>query len=351
MLDALLDSFGYTQHVLCGRGTTAIWLAVRAMIAGHESAEVIMSDVLCSTALDGVLLAGAIPRFAAVSAARFTVTPESIAAAITPHTRAILVAHTFGHGVDIDAIRAVAPNIPIIEDAVQGVGGHVHGQMIGTLGDMSLLSFHPTKLIDGHGGALMFNDAVLRAKVTADATMLLDNPQVEWERVRTNLHTLLPSAAADGYLSQLQATYRTLLKPFDAHDSNLDQIIVSFCTLSSRIAARNITARKIRDSLYGLAVTQPEVHDGDAIWRYTIMLPSAIAARQVVHALARAKVLCTQLYPALSGLLGQPIITPFADRFVNFWVDETADQAYAERVRAVLKDLKSLTIDKKSQIG
>lgn len=347
----MIDALGFAQQILCGRGTTAIWLAVRALTANDEAAEIVMPDVLCSTALDDVILAGAVPRFAAVAADRFTVTPESIAAAITPKTRAILVAHTFGHGVNIPAIRAVAPRIPIIEDAVQGIGGSVHGRLIGTLGDVSILSFHPTKLIDGHGGLLAFNDATMHEQVTADMASLVDDPCVAWERVRANLHTLLPGAAAEGYVAQLRATYRTLLKPFDATHDNVARIAASWRSLAERVSARNQKARLLRDRLHGLASSLPEVREGDAIWRYTVTLPSAILARRAVHALTRARLISTQLYPSLSGLLGQVPMTPFTDRFVNFWVDEPITEDYFERVATVLKDLKTLTIDKTYKLG
>ena len=345
-LHSLLAALGYERHIIIGRGTTAIWLAVRALIGADAQAEVIVPDVLCSTALDGVILAGAVPRFAGVSADQFTVTAESLAAAITPNTRAILVAHTFGHGVDIPAIRAVAPNIPIIEDAVQGIGGSVDGHRIGTMGDVSVLSFHPTKLIDGQGGALLFNDAGLRERIEADAAGLVDDPHVEWERVHDNLRRMLPDAAASGYLAQLRATYRTLLKPFDGGNGNSENIVESWKTLGERVRERNEKARLISDGLRGLGMETPEIRDGDAIWRYTIAMPSAIMARRAVHALTRARIMATQLYPSLSGLMGQAPITGLADRFVNFWVDETIEKSSLIRVIATLKDLKILTIGK-----
>jgi hypothetical protein len=345
-LTSLINSLDYAHHIMCGRGTTAIWLAVRALVAEDAHAEVIVPDVLCSTALDGVILAGAIPRFAAVSHDRFTVTAESIAAAVTPHTRAILVAHTFGHGVDISAIRAIAPHIPIIEDAVQGIGGSIDGRLIGTMGDVSVLSFHPTKLIDGQGGVLMFNDASLYTQIDTDVAGLVDTPQVHWDRVHDNLRRLLPDSSATGYLTQLRATYRTLLKPFDDSIENVERIAASWHTLAERVTERNRKARRLRGGLRELGLPVPELRDGDAIWRYTIAMSTAMMARQAVHALSRARLMATQLYPSLSGLMTQANITPYTDSFVNFWVDETVENATLMRVIATLKDLKTLTIDK-----
>jgi dTDP-4-amino-4,6-dideoxygalactose transaminase len=308
-----------------------------------------MPDVLCSTALDGVLLAGAVPRFASVSADRLTLTPEGVAAALTPHTRAVVVAHLFGHGAPVNAIRAAAPGVPIIEDAVQGVGGTVNGQPIGMLGDLSVVSFNPTKMIGGRGGVLIIHDERWAdARIDADAATLHNGqhgavPAVPWAQVEAALYALLPASAARGYAGQLCATYRSLLTPFEAHHANVAQIAAGCQRLPDCVRDRHRNAAWLHSALSevsdvsDLPLGLPTLRPGDAIWRFTFAAPSAILARRITRAFARHRLLATNLYPSLSGLMGQRPLTPLAGRLVNLWVDETATEAYLEDAVALIR--------------
>src|SRR5258706_11365552 len=113
--DNIASLLGRRHCILCGRGTTALWLALRAIAHRDGLGEVIVPDILCTTALDGLLLAGFTPIFADVVPDRFTLSPDSVARLITSQTRAILVVHIFGYLVQMDEIRHVAGSIPIIE--------------------------------------------------------------------------------------------------------------------------------------------------------------------------------------------------------------------------------------------
>ncbi|MBX3064389.1 MAG: DegT/DnrJ/EryC1/StrS family aminotransferase [Anaerolineae bacterium] len=332
MISSHLSTFGYRHQILCGRGTTALWLAVRSIVCQYpdQPVEIVIPDLLCSTILDGILLAGAVPRFAAVSVDRYTVTPTTIAAAITTNTRAILVAHLFGHVVDIPAIRVAAPHLPIIEDAVQGLGG----VNVGTAGDLSFLSFDPTKMIGGHGGVLMLNDDSLADLVRADLLTL----EPDWSAVRRALSVVLDPAAAKGYELQLRLLARNLLRTFDNTPANVNGILADWQTLPLRVTQRNEKALWLQESLSDLSLTRPAIYPTDSIWRYTFAAQSSHAARRIAHALARSGVLATKLYTPLSRLLGQNAATAdLASKLINLWVDDSVDNSYLQRAIQVIR--------------
>src|SRR5579859_2758867 len=107
---------------LLGRGTTALYVALRALALhdglGDDPGEVILPDLICSNVLDAVVLAGFTPRFADVLPGRFNADPDSVRRLIGPSTRAVVAGHIFGTVEDIPDY-----GVPVIEDAVQGLGG------------------------------------------------------------------------------------------------------------------------------------------------------------------------------------------------------------------------------------
>lgn len=333
----LTETLGRAYCVMCGRGTTALWLALRAIARRDGPGEVIVPDLLCGTALDGVLLAGFTPVFADVVPHRFTLSARrgaySVAQLVTSRTRAILAAHLFGHVADIALIRDAAPGIPLIEDAVQGFGGAYRGRPVGSLGDLSFVSFDRYKMIGGRGGALLFDDPALLDGIQADLDTLPNPPDLDLD----SLDLLLPPPAAAGYAIQLRALAPTLLRRFDPSRANLDRIRAGWDTLAARVEARNTNARHLQTCLSGLPVGLPELRAGDAIWCYTITVPSPALARWLIHGLRSAGLAASDLYPPLSRLVGQPAGAGWAaHRLVNLWADETTSPDVIRRMADVI---------------
>ncbi len=323
------EALGRSHCVLCGRGTTALWLALRAIMRRDGPGEVIIPDLLCATALEGVLLAGFSPVFADVIPGRFTLSPRSVAQLISPRVRAILVVHLYGHIADIEMIRQAAGNIPIIEDAVQGVGGWIRDRPAGSLGDISFLSFAPEKMIDGRGGAVLFDNDELAEGIKADLDRMPDLPELCLD----NLDSLLPPPAAAGYAYQLRTFVApTLLHAFDRSPVNQDRILTSWKTLRSRVEVRNAHARWMGAHLDGVPIALPELREGDAIWCYTVTAPSGIFARRLIRDLYLAGLRGSELYSPLSRLFGQSVGEGgLANRLVNLWVDEGTSSEILQR--------------------
>jgi dTDP-4-amino-4,6-dideoxygalactose transaminase len=95
---------------------------------------------------------------------------DSLRAALSRGADAIVVAHLFGYPADVDGVRCVANEygIPIIEDAAQGAGGRLNGRRLGSLGDLSLVSFGRGKgLCAGGGGALLAPSEQWESRIAA----------------------------------------------------------------------------------------------------------------------------------------------------------------------------------------
>ena len=299
---------------LVGRGTTALFLALRAF----DSGEIILPDLICSTVLDAVLLAGMTPVFADVTSDRFTIDPVSIARKITPHTRAILAAHLFGHVMDVAALRRFG--IPIIEDAVQGLGGYFEGQPVGTLGDISFTSFHPTKMIGGYGGLVGTDDPVLWKAIQRTDFTVPAPPTDEGERFRH-------------YRPQLEAMRVSLLRPFDSSADNIAAIRAGWLHLPQNVQARREKAQYLRANLAG--VFTPEIWSGDVPWRYTIAAPDRASAAWLRRKLQQAGLGGSALYPSLANLYApDPSLRSIeiVPRLINLWVDAETTQASLNRV-------------------
>jgi dTDP-4-amino-4,6-dideoxygalactose transaminase len=332
---------GRTYGVWCGRGTTALWLALRAIWRRDGPGEVILPDLVCESVLHGVLLAGFIPVFADVLPARYTLSAESVARLRTPHTRAILVAHLFGQVADLDSIRQAAPGIPIIEDAVQGIGGTYRDQPVGAWGDLAFLSFDRHKMLGGRGGLLLFDDPALLVGIETDAARLDNGLEVDLLPLDSLAQILSPAAAA-AYAHQLRTVFApALLRALDEAPANLERMRADWRSLNARVNIRNENARQLQALLADLPLTRPDLRPGDAIWCYTLAAPSAALARRVLRRLYETGSPGSDLYYPLSQLIGQPGGAGYLKhRLINLWADEhtplNALPAMADTIRAAL---------------
>ncbi|WP_291040242.1 dTDP-4-amino-4,6-dideoxygalactose transaminase [Herbiconiux sp.] len=145
--------------------------------------EVVLPSFTFSSAAIAVVARGAVPVFADLDESTGNIDPESLAAAITPRTRAVTVMHYGGVPVDLEAVEAVTgpAGIPIVEDNAHGLGGlTLDGRRLGTVGAFGTQSFHDTKNVHcGEGGALLVNEVryleraeILREKGTNRARFL-----------------------------------------------------------------------------------------------------------------------------------------------------------------------------------
>ena len=165
----LVEMTGTRQALLTHSCTGALEMAALLIGVGPGDEVILPSFTFVSTA-NAFVLRGATPVFVDIRPDTLTMDAGALADAVTPATRAVVAVHYAGGACDMADIAAVAyrHELPVIEDAAQGVGATWRGQALGALGALGALSFHETKNVScGEGGALLINDDrfVARAEV------------------------------------------------------------------------------------------------------------------------------------------------------------------------------------------
>src|SRR3982751_2943781 len=147
-----------------GNGTDALTIALRAMGVGPGD-EVIVPSFTFYASAEAVPPTGAVPVFCDVDPDTFCVTAETVKAALTPKTKAVIVVHLFGNVAPVAEIEALG--VPVVEDAAQAAGSTLGDRRAGALGTLATFSFYPYKNLGafGDGGAITTRDAALDAKV------------------------------------------------------------------------------------------------------------------------------------------------------------------------------------------
>jgi dTDP-4-amino-4,6-dideoxygalactose transaminase len=151
---------GCRHAVAVVNGTVALRIALLAAGIQAEDEVIVPPYTFVATAT-AVLEANAIPVFADIDPDTFNLDPGTVAAAITPRTKAIVPVHFAGQPADMDALNALAGDrgILVLEDAAHAHGASYRGRPAGSLGRMATFSFQSSKnLTSGEGGIITTND-------------------------------------------------------------------------------------------------------------------------------------------------------------------------------------------------
>lgn len=155
---------GSKYAVALSSATAGMHLLLKAMKIGPGD-EVITPSMTWVSIVNMIVLAGATPVFCDVDKDTLLVTPESVQAVITPRTRLIVPVHFAGAPCDIDGIRKVAGDIPVVEDAAHAVGTFYKGRHIGQ-GNSAIYSLHAIKNVTaGEGGVFCTDDPALADEI------------------------------------------------------------------------------------------------------------------------------------------------------------------------------------------
>jgi dTDP-4-amino-4,6-dideoxygalactose transaminase len=135
-------------------GTDALELSLIALGLGPGDEVIVPANTFIATAA-AVMRAGATPRFADVSDDTLLMTSGTLAEAITPRTRAVIVVHLYGQVPDMTSLLATARHagIAVIEDAAQAHGAEWAGRRAGSFGEAACFSFYPAKNLGAFGDA------------------------------------------------------------------------------------------------------------------------------------------------------------------------------------------------------
>jgi len=153
---------GSSANLVAFNTLTSPKLGARAIQPGDE---VIGVAAGFPTTVNPIIQFGAIPVFVDVELGTYNIDVSKLEAAISPKTKAIMLAHTLGNPYNLDVITAICKkhNLWLIEDCCDALGSTYHGKMVGTFGDIGTMSFYPAHHITmGEGGAVFTNNPELK---------------------------------------------------------------------------------------------------------------------------------------------------------------------------------------------
>ena len=228
---AFADYLGVDHAIAVSNATAALHLANLALGIGPGDEVIVPSLTFVATA-SAVAYTGATPVFADITSEEdLCISPESIAAEITPRTKAIIVMHYGGYLCDMSAILALAREhgLAVIEDAAHAPGAELNGKKAGTWGDIGCFSFFSNKnLVTGEGGMIVTDREDL-----ADSMRLLRShgmTSLTWDRHKGHAHSY--DVVALGYNYRIDEVRSALglvqLKKLDANNARRSSIIESY---------------------------------------------------------------------------------------------------------------------------
>jgi dTDP-4-amino-4,6-dideoxygalactose transaminase len=332
-----------------GRAATALYRAfqfARRLHGNAPNVEVILPSISCATPANTALLAGVTPRFADVDPELGMPTLSSIRERCTSNTGAVVFIHLFGQTADIKDLRdwCREKGILLIEDLAQALGASLpDGAPAGSLGDLSVFSFNPTKILECGGGALLIRRPELvepAAQLSKSDPLPLEIHQAQaailslsYRNLHHSLVALMRSRAADEISSaflKLQPAFRSLylrriknpaalLKAWD----QLDHV------LEHRLKNAEQYDQLLGDS--GWRRLSQWRHSG-VCWRYSLLVDFPDQLVPFSEAVRRDGFHVSNLYWPVNDFFRPSDACPnaenFARRIVNLWVDNSVDDQW-----------------------
>lgn len=245
---------GCRYGVACSSGTTALHLALAAAGIGPGD-EVIVPTFTMIASANAIGYTGATAVLVDADPRTWNLDIDRARESIGPRTRAIMVMHTYGHTVDMDAVwqLADANDLAVIEDAAEAHGAEYHGRPAGSLGTVAAFSFYGNKVITtGEGGMVTTDDEVVAATARELRDHAFSRERHFWHGFRAFNYRMSNLQAAVG-LAQVER-------------------------LGDLLAARRRTAEWYRESLDGipgLALAPREPGHADAEWVFGCLIDDA----------------------------------------------------------------------------
>jgi dTDP-4-amino-4,6-dideoxygalactose transaminase len=320
-LEAALCQYLGVKHIsLFTNATIGLITALQAL---KITGEVITTPYSFVATAHSLLWHGITPVFVDVEPNTLNIDPAKIEAAITPKTTAIMPVHCYGNPCDVDAIDAIAKkhNLRVIYDAAHAFGVKCHCGSVLNHGDLSVLSFHATKVFNTfEGGAIVSPDAETKLRVDqlknfgfVDETTVIAagiNGKMSEFNAALGLVQLKHVDAAIAARREVDARYRELLQgvegvtclPSSGSTSNYSYFPILLDGKRGR--DREKTYERLKDhQIFARRYFYPLISDFP-MYR---QLPSSSRSNLPVAAEAADQVLCLPIYPSL-GLEQQGLI-------------------------------------------
>ena len=310
---ALCEYLGVEHIALFTNGTIALVTALQVL---RVTGEVITTPYSFVATSHSLLWNGIKPVFVDIDRNTLNLDPAKIEAAITPQTTAIMPVHCYGHPCDVDAIQKIADNydLKVIYDAAHAFGVEDARGSILRHGDLSVLSFHATKVFNTfEGGAIVCSDAETKVRIdqlknfghAGELTVVAPgiNGKMSEFNAALGLVQLKYIDHALARRKEIDAAYRERLKGVkgirclgDAGEKIANYAYFTILVEADYPISRDDLYQKFKDNgihprryFYPLISELPMYHG----------LPSAYRENLLVATVAAQQVLCLPIYPDL----------------------------------------------------
>jgi len=349
----LLRETGSVAIEWYGRAATALYRAytVARKLTGAKprEAEVILPSISCATPANAALQAGVTPRFADVDPSTGMLTLQNIQERWTPQTCAVVFIHLFGQTADLRPLAewCRTKNILLVEDLAQALSARLpDGAAAGSVGDMSVYSFNPTKILECGGGALLVRSPRL---VPMCAELAKSDPvprEIDEAQVKAlalsyrNLHHSLVGllrARAVGDVSSaflgLQPVFRAL---YLRRMKDPAVLLAAWAQLQHVLQHRYQNAQQYDEALAeGPWERISRWQHSGVCWRYSLLVNFPEKLVDFSEAVRREGFHVSNLYWPVNDFFRAcdpcPNADQFARRIVNLWVDRTVDRQWVQR--------------------
>lgn len=177
-LQAELNNFLKVNNTsLFCNGHQALYTALKVL---NLKGEVITTPFTFASTTHAIVQAGLKPVFCDIDSNTYTIDPNKIEKLITENTCAIVPVHVYGYPCDVFKIAEIAKkyNLKVIYDAAHAFGVEINGKGIGEFGDISMFSFHATKVFNTiEGGGLTYSDISLNQKLDMFKNFGISSPE------------------------------------------------------------------------------------------------------------------------------------------------------------------------------
>ena len=343
-----------------GRAATALYRAFQLAKGLHgkgQGVEVILPSISCATPANAALLAGVTPRFADVDPETGIPTLETIQERWSADTGAVVFIHLFGHTDDLKPLAewCRTKGILLIEDLAQALGAILpDGTPSGAMGDLSVYSFSPTKILECGGGALLIRNP----KLVGPLSQLEETDPLppEADEAKTsalalsyrNLHHslvgLLRGRALDdasGAFLRVQPAFRPLYR---RGMKNAAALLSAWENLESILSDRRQKAEQYAEILIdGPWRTLNQWKQSGVCWRYSLLVDFPDQLVEFSDAVRRDGFHVSNLYWPINDFFlpsdACPNSDQFARRIVNLWVDGSVDHQWVHNcAKSLLKN-------------
>jgi dTDP-4-amino-4,6-dideoxygalactose transaminase len=319
---ALCDYLGVNHLALFSNGTLGLVTALQAL---RVTGEVITTPYSFVATAHSLLWNGIKPVFVDVNPRTLNLDPDRIEAAITPQTTAIMPVHCYGHPCDVQAIQKIADNynLKVIYDAAHAFGVEDEGGSVLRHGDLSVVSFHATKVFNTfEGGAIICPDAKTKQRID----QLKNFGFVD--------ETTVVAPGINGKMSEINAAFGMLqLKHIDTALAQRQRIDAKYrealCDIPGIHCLQSAGERVANYAYFPILIDTDYPLSRDALYQklknnniyarryfYPLIsefpmyrgMPSAHRDNLPVATAAALKVLCLPIYPALTQSDAQQVI-------------------------------------------